>query len=120
MKSKSYKDLIVWQKACKIAVAVYEITASFPKQEVYGLSSQMQRAAVSVASNIAEGSKRGTKKDFVKFLRISQGSLAELETQVSILKELPFGRIIETKILEGYIDDTNNLLGALVVSLSKN
>ena len=120
MKSKSYKDLIVWQKACEVAIIVYEITENFPRQELFGLASQMQRASVSVASNIAEGSKRGTKKDFINFLRIAQGSLAELETQISILKKISFGKSIPVENIVQSIDGTNRLLSALIISLSKN
>jgi hypothetical protein len=73
---KSHKDLIVWQKAMRLAADVYRWTSSFPKHERYGLASQLQRAAVSVAANIAEGHGRGATKDYLRFLSISQGSLA--------------------------------------------
>jgi len=74
----SFKELIVWQKAINLAVLIYGLTDKFPRSEQYGLTSQMTRAAVSVSSNIAEGSIRGSKKDFKHFLRISSGSIAEL------------------------------------------
>lgn len=67
--TSSYRDLIVWQRAVQLAIAVYRLTATFPKEEKFGLISQMQRAAVSIASNIAEGRYRGTKNDFLQFLR---------------------------------------------------
>ena len=80
----SYKDLIVWQKSIDLAVELYTLTEDFPRSEVYGFSSQMRRAAVSIPSNIAEGRRRGTRKDFTQFLRIAYGSGAELETQLLI------------------------------------
>lgn len=88
-KIKSYRDLQVWQKAVEIAVLVYQITGSFPKSEQYGLSSQMQRAAVSVASNIAEGHCR-SRKHFGNYLETALGSLAELETQAEIARRINY------------------------------
>lgn len=88
MKSSSYKDLKIWQMGKEVAVLAYKITKSLPKEEVYGITSQIQRSAVSIPSNIAEGSKRGTKKDFLNFIRIAQGSGAELETQLEIIKDI--------------------------------
>ena len=84
----SYKDLIVWQRAIELVVAVYDLSDKFPKEEVFGLTSQMRRAAVSIPSNIAEGRFRGTRKDFLNFIRIAYGSGAELETQVEIARRL--------------------------------
>ena len=84
----NYKDLIIWQKAVDLSVKVYELTKSFPKDEIYGLTSQMRRCSVSVASNIAEGSGRNSKKDFNYFLGISYGSTCELETQVIIANKV--------------------------------
>src|SRR3989304_1877241 len=91
----SYKDLIVWQKAVKLALVVYELTSRFPKEESFGLTSQMRRSAVSIPSNIAEGRSRGTKKDFIQFLRIAFGSGAELETQIIIAKQIDNIRILD-------------------------
>ena len=78
---KTHKDLDVWKQAMGLARDVYALTGGFPKEEVYGLTSQMRRAAVSVPSNIAEGAARGSAKEFLKFLYVALGSLAELETQ---------------------------------------
>jgi len=80
MINQSYKKLIVWQKAIELAKKAYELTKIFPKEEVYGLTSQIRRSAVSVPANIAEGSQRKTDKDFGKFILIAKGSLVELET----------------------------------------
>jgi len=87
-KSTSYRDLEVWKKAVGLAKSIYEITEGFPPREIYGLSSQLRRSAVSIASNIAEGQARGTKKEFFFYLNVSAGSLAELETQLIIAKEI--------------------------------
>jgi four helix bundle protein len=89
--SYSYKDLRAWQDAKALAVQTYRVTEAFPKSELFGLTSQMRRAAVSIASNVAEGQGRSSKPDFVRFLRISRGSLLELETQLEIAQELKFG-----------------------------
>jgi len=86
--SKSYRDLVAWQKAMDLVTAIYRITASFPREEIYGLTSQMRRAAVSVPSNIAEGQGRHGAAEFRHFLRQASGSLTELETQVMIAERL--------------------------------
>lgn len=85
---ESFKQLIVWQRSIELVREVYLITGNFPKEELYGLVSQMRRAAISIPSNIAEGKKRSTRKDFLQFLRIADGSAAELETQTIIAKGL--------------------------------
>ncbi len=87
---RTFKDLIVWQNAIIFSTDVYNVTKLFPKEEVYGLSSQLRRASVSIASNLAEGSKRATKKEFAHYIRISQGSGAEIETQLIIAKNLSY------------------------------
>jgi|SRR5579862_3183581 len=88
--ARSYRDLIVWQKAKALAVVVYRETESFPKSETYGLTSQIRRASVSIPSNIAEGQGRLTRGEFVHFLGLARGSLLELETQLSIALDLGF------------------------------
>lgn len=87
---KSYKDLLIWQKGIKIVSLVYQLAKSFPQEELYALTSQLKRAAVSVPSNIAEGYGRNTYKSFSHFLDISRGSLFEIETQLHIANELGF------------------------------
>lgn len=91
MAMNGHKDLIVWQKSMDLVVLVYQLTKDFPSSEVYGLISQMRRSAVSIPSNIAEGSKRKTKNDFLQFIAIAFGSGAELETQIEIAKRLKYG-----------------------------
>ncbi len=90
MALKSYKDLIVWQKAIDLVILVYRRTAAFPKEEVYGLRQQIRRAAVSVPSNIAEGQCRSSTRDFLNFLAIARGSLGEVETQLTIAERLEY------------------------------
>ena len=85
---RDYRDLIVWQEAMNIAEDVYALTRTFPREEVYGISAQMRRAAVSIPSNIAEGFGRAQRKSFVQFLRIAQGSLKELETQIMLSERI--------------------------------
>ncbi len=87
---KSHRDLLVWQKSVNIVARIYSETKGWPKEEVYGLTSQIRRAAVSIPSNIAEGAGRGGKKEFSRFLSISLGSLAEVETQLIIAERLSF------------------------------
>ncbi len=86
----SYKDLLVWQQAIDLTVNIYALTSSFPKSELFGLSSQIQRAAVSVPSNIAEGHARDSTKEYLRFISIALGSLAEVETQLVIANKLQF------------------------------
>lgn len=87
---KTYKELIVWQKAIEFVTVVYSVTKNFPKEEIYGLTNQIRRAAVSIPSNIAEGFGRNSKNEFKHFLQIAVGSLFELQTQLEIAKNLEF------------------------------
>lgn len=84
MTINSYKDLIVWQKSFELCLLIYRITKEFPKEELYGIVSQMRRAALSIPSNIAEGFSRHRKLEYIQFLHISFGSAAELETQLQM------------------------------------
>ena len=88
--SKNFKDLRVWQQSIDLVKNVYRVTQNFPKEEIYGLTSQIRRAAVSIPSNIAEGQARKSHAEFKKFLTYSSGSAAELETQLVIARELEF------------------------------
>lgn len=88
MKLESYKDLIIWQKSMELVEEIYKLTKLFPKNETYGLAQQMQRAAVSIPSNIAEGYKRNHLPEYIQFLSIANGSSAELETQLELCKRL--------------------------------
>jgi len=115
--SHRYKDLIVWQKAKTLAGDVYRATDSFPSNEIYGLTSQMRRAAVSVASNIAEGQGRLTKGEFQQFLGHSRGSLLELETQVEIASDLHYLNADEAVSLGVKTTEVRLLLNGLIDSL---
>ncbi len=86
----SYRDLVVWQKSMQLMVLVYEATKGFPKDELYGLTSQLRRSIMSVPSNIAEGSSRRSTQEFIRFLNIATGSLAEAETQVEAARMLGY------------------------------
>ena len=115
----SYKDLIVWKKAVTLASTVYTLTENFPKEETYGLTSQMRRCAVSIPSNIAEGSIRGSKKDFCHFLRIASGSVAELETQIEISKTLPFGKDLRYEEIITSLMEINKMIHGLIGKLKE-
>lgn len=102
MKVKTYTDLIVWQKAILLVKDVYALTKAFPKEEIYGLTSQLRRAAVSIPSNIAEGQGRGSRNEFVHFLGMAKGSLCEVQTQIHIAKELGYiDPADEKRLVEG-------------------
>ena len=118
MQVHNYEKLIVWQKAMDLVERVYRLTNTFPKEEQYGIISQMRRCAVSIPSNIAEGSRRGTKKDFSHFLVISFGSAGELETQLKIAKRLEFGKIEEYKETEEILQEVLRMLNKLIESKS--
>lgn len=113
MNSQSYKNLIVWQKSIDLVIEVYKITNSFPKSEQFGLVSQMRRCAVSIASNIAEGSKRGTNKDFNHFLVMAYGSGAELETQIEISYQLRFMTKSEATEAENLLEEIMKMLNKM-------
>ncbi|GAB5555858.1 MAG: four helix bundle protein [Schleiferiaceae bacterium] len=85
---KTHRDLIIWRKSIEFATKIYKVARNFPKDEVYGLNSQLKRSAVSIPSNIAEGAARDTKKDFIRFLSIATSSAVELETQLIICKNV--------------------------------
>lgn len=116
----SHKDLIVRQKAMGLVVAVYNLTNKFPKEEIYGLTSQMKRASVSIPSNIAEGKKRGTRKDYRQFILVAYGSGAELETQIEIAKILPFGKNLNYDTINKSLEEVMKMLNKLISSLQPN
>ena len=89
--AQAFRDLKVWKKAIELSVSVYRFTRPFPREELYGLVSQMRRASVSIASNIAEGSARRTRREFRQFVKLAEGSNCELQTQLLIARQLGFG-----------------------------
>jgi four helix bundle protein len=119
MKIKTYKDLIVWNRSLELANKIYELTKSFPNSEIYGLSSQMRRAAVSIPSNISEGFERVHKAEFIHFLSISKGSAGELETQLLIARaQYPTNDQIITTLLADLLE-IRKMLGGLISKLSQ-
>jgi four helix bundle protein len=115
--SYRHQDLIVWQKARAFATEIYRATEDFPKTEICGLTSQLRRAAVSIASNIAEGQGRLTVGEFRHFLGQARGSLLELETQLAIAVDLHFLTSAEFESLEGRSSEVRRLLNGLIESL---
>jgi len=112
---KSHKDLKVWEKSLDLVDAIYRETICWPKEEIYGLTNQIRRAAVSIPSNIAEGAARGSQKEFSRFLYIALGSLAEVETQMIIAKRLRYSAdILE---LDGLVQEIRRMLVGLNKSL---
>lgn len=117
---RSYRDLLVWQRAVEATEAVYRTTAGWPKTEQFGLISQIQRAAASVAANIAEGHARGTRREYLYFLRIARGSVAEVETFLVIAERLGFSVSNDSQpTLYERIADVGRLLNRLISSLSQ-
>jgi four helix bundle protein len=114
---KSYKDLLIWKKGIELVKAVYLLTRGFPPEEKFGLMSQMRRAAVSVPSNIAEGQSRKSKNEFIQMLSIAQGSLAELETQLVISKELGFCDGKGWDVVSSHIYELQKMMSALRTKL---
>ena len=113
----NYKNLIVWQKSILVVKDIYRLSQKFPSGEKFGLVSQMRRAAVSIPSNIAEGQARRTTGDYVGFVSIAEGSLAELETQLIIATELNFCDITDTKDCLALMLEVRKMLNALRRSL---
>ncbi|HUZ92639.1 MAG TPA: four helix bundle protein [Candidatus Paceibacterota bacterium] len=116
---KNFKELFVWQKSTELIIMIYAVTKNFSAEEKYGLASQMRRAAVSIASNIAEGHLRRTNKDFGQFLSIARGSCAELETQSIIAERLMYFGKEEYIMLEKKIEEVAKMLSSLYGKVSR-
>jgi four helix bundle protein len=114
---KSYRELLVWQKAMELTVLVYRLTEGFPKREIYGLAAQIRRAGVSVPSNIAEGYGRGSKREYIQFLSIAQGSLKELETQTILAERLAYATQSQVERILSQAEVIGKMLGGLIRSL---
>lgn len=114
---RSYNDLIVWQKAIDLVSVIYTYTKDFPKEELYSLTSQIRRSAISIPSNIAEGQARNTRGEFKQFLGIAKGSLAELDTQIIISTRLGYLNSSIEKDLREKIAEVNRLTNGLIKSL---
>lgn len=113
----SHKDLVVWQKGILLCKAVYGLTEKFPKSEIYGITSQMRRSAVSIPSNIAEGRSRNTTKDFLHFLSIALGSASELETQIEIAKQLSYVDLQEYLEVDQLLSEVSKMTMGLMKKL---
>ena len=112
---ETHRDLNVWKESMLLAEMIYKWTESFPQREIFGLASQMRRAAVSVSSNIAEGAARNSSREFANFLSISRGSLAELETQVELA--VRFGFAADRRVVDAKIELCGRMLSALLASI---
>ena len=116
---KNYKELKVWQKSYQLCLEIYKITKGFPKEETYGLTSQIRRAAVSVPSNMAEGYGRKTTPEYIQYLYIAYGSNCELETQASLSGDLGYIEAVKLEKLQDGIGEVERMLKALIKSLEK-
>ncbi len=116
-KVQHFEDLVVWQRSMQLAVEVYKLTKTFPKEELFGLTSQLRRAAVSISSNIAEGQSRGTKGEFIQFLCIARGSNAEVRSQLLLTGRLSLatGPLIQNCLI--LVTEVSKMLNALIATL---
>ena len=114
---KDFRELVVWQRAHGLAVVVYKATKSFPKEELYGLTSQMRRACVSIPANIVEGCGRGSDADFARFLHIAMGSACELEYHLLLAQELDFLERTDVDRLSGELAEIKKMLSAFIKKL---
>jgi four helix bundle protein len=119
MRVKKYQELIAWQKAIAVVTEIYSITSAFPQNEIYGLTSQLRRAAVSVPSNIAEGQGRATPGEFIQFLCHARGSLYEVETQVVIARNLRYVTLEQQESVLGALSELGRILNGLIASLQQ-
>ena len=119
MSVKDYRELIAWQKAMDLVEMVYRVTDAFPRKEIYGLTSQMRRAVVSIPCNIAEGQARSTTRDFLNFLSIAMGSLKEAETQVLISQRLGYLNAPQTSQLLELTTEVGRVISGLTNSLRR-
>lgn len=118
MEIRTYRDLIVWQKAMDLVIEAYKICSKFPKEEQYALSQQIKRAVVSIPSNIAEGKAKGTKKDYRHYLQVAYGSGAELETQLEIASRLHYVPDKEYKNILELLSEIMKMLRVLIIKLA--
>ena len=116
---RSYKDLLVWQRAMDIAVATYELSRRYPRDELFGLTSQSRRAAASIAANIAEGYGRASRPTYAHFLRIAQGSLKELETHLILAERVGVAPVASTKDILIKADELGRMLRGLISKVQR-
>ena len=111
---KTHKDLDVWKKSVSLVTSIYEVTKTFPKDDIYGLTNQIRRSAVSIPSNMAEGSARKGEKEFIQFLYISLGSIAELETQLIIANNLKYVKLNDYELMTGRLEEIRKMIIGLI------
>ena len=116
----SYKNLKVWQKSMDLVEEMYKLTSKFPKEELFGLTSQMRRSTIAIPSNIAEGQRRNHLKEYIQFLYIAKGSGAELETQLLIAKRLSFNTPVLISNAEDLLTEILKMLTKLIESLQRH
>jgi four helix bundle protein len=114
---RSHKDLILWQKAFDLAIEVHRVTSTFPRFELFGLVTQLRRASVSVPSNIAEGSARMSTREFLHFLRIARGSLAEVQTQLHLAKAVGYVPEPTFSEIDQKVEEVGRILNAVTAGL---
>jgi four helix bundle protein len=114
---ESYRDLKVWQRAIEMTLAIYRVTTDFPKDELFGLTGQIRRAGVSVASNIAEGYGRGSKGEYKQFLAMARGSNLEVQTQLFIATKLGYGNSAQLKTADDLSNEVSKMLNSLLAKL---
>ena len=117
--SNGFRDLVVWQKSMQLAVEIYELTKEFPREEIYGLTSQMRRSAVSIPSNIAEGQGRVNPAEFRQFVSIARGSNCELQTQLELALALKFGNPATLDLAQQLSEEVRKMLYGLLSSLKQ-
>jgi four helix bundle protein len=115
----SFRELVVWQRAVQLSLAIYKLTASFPDSERFGMTNQLRRASVSVASNIAEGYGRSTRGEYFLFLGHARGSNCEVQIQLVISNGLGFGKTPERRDAEGLSEEVSRMLVAIMSKLQK-
>lgn len=117
MKMQSYRELIAYQKAYQLTLDIYKATRKYPKEELFGIVSQMRRSAVSIPCNIAEGYCRNHRKEYIQFLNVAFGSCGELETLLSLSKDLGYLALSDFNLFDEQLKDVSRLLWKLIVSL---
>jgi four helix bundle protein len=115
--AKSYRELLVWQRSIELTVVLYKLTRAFPREELFGLTSQLRRASVSIAGNIAEGYGRGSKGEYRNLLGMARGSALEVQTQLVIARELAIGNPSDIVNAERLADETGKMLWAMMLKL---
>jgi len=118
-KRRDYRDLLLWQRAMELAAEVHRVTLQLPRHEVYGMTAQIRRAAVSIPSNIAEGAARRTTRDFLAFLHIARGSLSELETQLFLAQSIGYLSEAEWSVARNGTIEVGRLLNAVITGLRR-